>query len=215
MVRSSYAHHHKAGAYFRSFKILQWCEFPVYNIYSSLKDGNDDNLLLGYSILNQVLWELLCRLKKPKHFQMCLYYGQGNWIRGVKRKPSITPASFREACINLKSEARFSVVFCSGQILSPMLVLVAGLQENHLCLLQTFYRPACKAGTLQQVLCFCSCQSLRKNWANTIENITSATVFKSIWINNQTKLNLQSLSSLPIVIFSGVPHYLEIKGNAG
>lgn len=54
LVRSSYTHHYKAGAYFIPFKISQWYRFPDYNIYSSLKDGDVDDLLLGYGILNQV-----------------------------------------------------------------------------------------------------------------------------------------------------------------
>ena len=124
-----------------------------------------------------------------------------------------------EKCVS-KSEIR-STVFCSilqwPDIILCGSVRLAGLQE---CSRETtcgFCRPSTdqcrRAGTLQQVLRFCSYQRLRKNWSNAMENINSAAVFNSIWINIQTKLKLQSLWSLPIIIFSWVPHYLEIKGN--
>lgn len=124
-----------------------------------------------------------------------------------------------EKCVS-KSEIR-SAVFC-GVLQWPDIILcasvrLAGFQACSRGTTCGFCRPAvrcARAGTLQQqVLCFCNYQRLRKNWSNAMENITSAAAFNSIWINIQTKLKLQSLWSVPIVIFSWVPRYLEIKGN--
>lgn len=46
-----------------------------------------------------------------------------------------------------------------------------------------------------------------------MKNITSEAVSNSREVNSQTKLKLQSLWSLPIIIFSWVPHYFEIQSN--
>lgn len=142
------------------------------------------------------------------------------WIKWEEWKEN--PQSLQshlEKCVS-KSEIS-STVFCSilqrPDIILCASVKLAGLQECSRETIRGFCRPSTdrctRAGTLQQVLCFCSYQRLRKKWSNAMENITSAAVFNSIWINIQTKLKLQSLWSLPIVIFSWVPYYLEIKGN--
>lgn len=165
--------------------------------------------------------ESLCRLKKKKnlHIFTCAST-MAKWIEWEewKKKPqSLQP--HLEKCLS-KSEIR-SRVFCSipqrpGIILCAS-VRMARFEERSRETTCGFCRPSTewctRAGTLQQVLSFCNYQRLRKNWSNAMGNMTSAAVFHSIWINIQTKLKLQSLWRLPIIIFSWVLHYLEIKGD--